>query len=80
MSMSRRFGWAMLVAAGIVLGGAWGSYEKTHAAPAQDAATDDQDVPLADQVREIKNEVKEINKLLQSGRLRVIVVINPDAR
>jgi hypothetical protein len=62
------------------LGGAWGSHEKIHAAPAQDAAADDQDVPLADQVREIKDQVKEINKLLQSGRLRVIVVINPDAR
>ena len=35
---------------------------------------------LADQVREIKNEVKEINKLLQSGKLRVVVAINPDAK
>lgn len=78
--MSRRFGWAMLAAAGIVLGGAWGSYEKTHAAPANDAAADEQDTNLADEVREVKNEVKEINKLLHSGTLRVVVVINPDAR
>ena len=79
--MGRRFGWAMLVAAGIVFGGALGSYEKIHAAPARDAAADDQDTTeLADQVREIKNEVKEINKLLHSGTLRVVVVINPDAR
>jgi hypothetical protein len=80
MKMSRRFGWAMLVAAGMVFGGAWGSYEKSHAAPAQDAAADDQDVGLVDEVREVKNEVKEINKLLQSGTLRVVVVINPNAR
>jgi hypothetical protein len=78
--MSRRFGWAMLVAAGMVFGGALGSYEKSHAAPAQDAAADDQDANLADQLREVKTEVKEINKLLHSGTLRVVVVINPDAR
>jgi len=78
--MSRHFGWAMLIAAGMVLGGVLGSYERSHAAPARDAAADEQDVDLADQVREIKNEVKEINKLLQSGKLRVVVVINPDAR
>ncbi len=77
--MSRRFGWAMLVAVGMVFGGAWGSYEKIHAAPAREAAADDQDAELADQVREIKTEVKEINKLLHSGTLRVVVVINPDA-
>jgi hypothetical protein len=79
-AMSRHFGWAMLIAAGMVLGGVLGSYERSHAAPARDAAADEQDVDLADQVREIKNEVKEINKLLQSGKLRVVVVINPDAR
>jgi hypothetical protein len=78
--MSRRFGWAMLVAAGMVLGGALGSYEKIHAAPARDAAADDQDADLAEQLREVKTEVKEINKLLHSGTLRVVVVINPDAR
>ena len=44
-----------------------------------DAAADDQDTDLVDQVRETKNELKEINKLLHSGTLRVMVVINPDA-
>ncbi len=79
--MSRRFGWAMLVAAGMVFGGALGSYERIHAAPARDrdAAVDDQDTDLVDQMREVKNELKDINKLLHSGTLRVMVVINPDA-
>jgi hypothetical protein len=70
----------MLVAAGMVFGGAWGSYEKLHAAPARDAADDQDATELADQVRTIKTEVREINKLLHSGTLRVVVVINPDAR
>jgi len=76
--MSRRFGWAMLVAAGMVLGGALTSHERIHVASARGAATDDQDLELADQVKEIKTQVKEINKFLHSGTLRVVVVINPD--
>ena len=33
--MSRHFGWAMLIAAGMVLGGVLGSYERSHAAPGE---------------------------------------------
>ncbi len=77
--MSRRFGWAMLVATGMVLGGALGSHERIHAAPARDTAADDQDMEIADQLKECRTQLKEINKLLQSGTLRVVVAINPDA-
>jgi hypothetical protein len=77
--MKRRFGWAMLVAVGMVFGCALGSYESGHAAPpARDA--EEQVTDVADQLKDIKTQVKEINTLLHSGTLRVVVVINPGAR
>ena len=80
--MSRRFCWAMLVAAGTVLGCALIGYGRTDAAPppAPDVAADEQTAEIADQLKDIKTQVKEINTLLHSGTLTVVVAINPDAR
>ena len=78
--MSRRFGWAMLVAVGIVWGGALNSYDRTHAATARNTAAEDQDMDAADQLREIKTQVKEINALLRSGTIRVITLGGPGAK
>ena len=49
IAMNRRFGWAMLVAAGIVLGCALSGYQRTDAAPptAEDAATGEQATDIA---------------------------------
>jgi hypothetical protein len=76
--MNRHFGWAMLVAAGVVLGAALGSYERTPAAAqAQDAEVVDRRADVVEQLKDIKTQVKEINAVLHSGNLRVVVVINP---
>jgi hypothetical protein len=77
VAMSRRFGWSLLVVAGMVLGCALGSYERTHVATAADS--DDQVALLVDQLKEIKTQVKDINSLLHNGRVKVVVLINPDA-
>ena len=77
--MHRRFGWAMLIAAGIVIGCALGSLQGTHAAsPVRDA--EDQEAATAEQLRELKTQVKEINTLLHSGNLRVVIVMNQNVR
>jgi hypothetical protein len=78
--MNRRFGWAMLVAAGTVLGCALSGYERTDAAPPADVAAEAPAGDVAAQLLEIKNQVKEINSFLHSGTLKVVVVINPDIR
>jgi hypothetical protein len=75
--MNRRFGWAMLVAAGMVVGYALSSYDRTDVAL---AAAEEQDIDVVNQLKDIKTQVKEINTFLRSGTLRVVVVINPDAR
>jgi hypothetical protein len=80
--MSRRFCWAMLVAAGTVLGCALIGYGRTDAAPPStpDTVADDQTAEIASQLQDIKTQVKEINTLLHSGTLTVVVAINPDGR
>jgi hypothetical protein len=79
--MNRRFCWAMLVAAGTVLGCALSGYRTDAALPAPlNAAADEQVADIANQVKDIQSQVKAINTLLQSGTLRVVVVINPDAK
>ena len=80
--MNLRFGWAMLVAAGMVLGGAIGSYQRTDAAApaARDADVEDDQTDVAEQLKDIRKQVKEINTLLHSGNLRVVVAIYPEKR
>ncbi len=78
--MNRRFGWALLVAVGMVLGYVLNSLDGTGTVlTPQRAHAREQNGDLADQIGEIKTQVKEINTLLKSGKLRVVVAINPEA-
>jgi hypothetical protein len=81
--MKRHLGWIFQVAFGMVLGCALCTfYEKIHAAQDETtdmSADDDQNADMRKQLKEIQVHVKNIDVLLQSGRLRVINVINPDA-
>ncbi len=79
--MSRRFGWAMLIAVGMVLGYAMSSHERSHAAPpvAAENGAEDANTEMMQQLKEVNSHLKRIDSLLSSGRLRVIQVINPDA-
>ncbi|MEN6405218.1 MAG: hypothetical protein ABFC77_01980 [Thermoguttaceae bacterium] len=76
--MSRRFGWAMLLAAGVVFGVAIGSHEKIRAA-ADDDNGKAQEANVLDELKEIKGEVAAIKTVLKSGTIQVAVVMNPDA-
>ena len=80
--MNRSFGWAMLVAAGMVLGCALSSHEKSNAAPlaAEVAAAEDPAIELAGQLKELKKQVTEINDLLHNGSIKVVVVLNPESK
>jgi hypothetical protein len=76
--MNRQFGWAMLVAVGMVFGCALSSYEKTSAAPPKQDV-EEQDPDIARQLKDIRTYVKEINTVLHSGSVRVVVLLNPDS-
>jgi uncharacterized radical SAM superfamily protein len=79
--MNRCFGWAALVAAGIVLGSAWSSLERSHVAvAAQNTTGDDAAVEMIAELKEMKVQLKEINAILHSNQLRVVPVINADAQ
>jgi hypothetical protein len=77
--MKRHFLWATVIAASALFGGVFSTYQPSRAGASATADNDDQDqtTDLADQLREIKSQVKEINTLLHSGTLRVVVVMNP---
>ncbi len=77
--MGRCFGWALLVATGIAIGAALGPRENTRAAApsGRELSADEQGANMADQLKDIRTQVKEINTLLHSGTLKVVVVINP---
>lgn len=70
----------MLVAAGIVFGCALGSYERTTAAAPVTRNADEQETDLVEQLKEIKTQVKQINTLLRNGNVKVVVLMNPDAK
>jgi hypothetical protein len=76
--MDRHFGWAMLVAAGILLGWAFCTHQRTDAEPPVPAAQE-QDDQIVDQLKEINAQLKELNGMLHSGSARVTLVINPGA-
>ena len=75
--MNRHFGWAVLVAAGVLLGGVLGTHQKTNAEDPAPAETQGQDNQIVDQLKEIKAQLKELNGMLRSGSAKVTVVINP---
>jgi hypothetical protein len=75
--MRRYFSWILLVAAGLLLGVASSSYQRTNAdTPADDAASINGDVVV--ELKEIKAQLKEINTQLRTGVTKVTVVMNPD--
>lgn len=82
--MIRRFGWALLVGAGVLLGGALNMYQDTVAAPPSARASSEEqtkgEAEAVHQLKEINAQLKEINTLLRTGTLKVIVVLNPDPR
>jgi hypothetical protein len=82
--MSRSLVWAMLIAAGLVLGYAFGSHDASRAASPQAAeaaetAAEDANTAMMQQLKEVNSHLARIDTLLASGRLRVVQVINPDA-
>jgi hypothetical protein len=81
LAMKNRFGGAMLIAVGMVLGGAMSSYDRiTVATAAPESRQDGSDAEALDLLRAIKTQTKEVNEILHSGKLQVVVAINPDAR
>ncbi len=81
--MNRRFGWAMLVAFGVLVGLASSSYQRSHAEPpaAETAgAENSHDADVLSELKEIKTQLKEINTQLHTGAIKVIVLMNPDAK
>ena len=73
--------WIAMVGAGILLGSLFNVYPISRAAPpaaAWDAAVDAPQETVT-QLREINAQLKELRALLCSGKVRVIVVINPEA-
>ncbi len=79
--MGRYFGCALLVAVGVVMGFISGSYQPSNAQQPPAAVADEADVAeQLKEIKEIKTQVHEINTLLKSGKLRVVVSIYPDAK
>ncbi len=87
--MKRQIAWVSLIALGMALGSVLSSYEGTRAtavAAAQNSDVEELSDELVGQIQDLKAEMKDvadqvkaINSLLQSGRLKVVVVINPDS-
>ena len=77
--MKRHFFWAMVIGGSALFGGVLATHQASRAGTPAAAETGDQEenTDLVDQVRELKTQVKEINTLLHSGTLRVVVVMNP---
>jgi hypothetical protein len=75
--MNRCLGWAMLLLAGMAIGYTFGSHDPV--AMAQPGGGDDPAAEIVAELKEIKSEAKEINLLLHSGKMRVIVPIYPDS-
>jgi hypothetical protein len=65
----------------MALGSLLTSYERTTmAARAADGAdADDRNAEMLSQLKDIRESVKDIDTLLQTGSARVVVVINPDS-
>jgi hypothetical protein len=80
IAMRRYFGWAFLVAAGLVLGVVSNSYERTSASPptASAAADDAVNAEIVAELKEIKAQLKEISTHLRTGTTRVFVNMNPN--
>jgi hypothetical protein len=83
MIMSRRLEWVLMVAAGVAAGFAFGSYQPSNAEPPPSAVASkdaDDTIEQLKEIKEIKAQVQDINTLLHSGKLRVVVAIYPDSK
>jgi hypothetical protein len=78
--MKRYLGWALLLAAGLLLGVVSSSYERSNADSPPAAAADSANVSgdAVAELREIKVQLKEINAHLRTGVTKTFVVMNPD--
>ena len=75
--MSRRSGWALLIAANALIYYVLSFYQSSPAAPPNPrlpfANSVEQRFEMVGELREIKELLKEQNKLLRDGKLRVVV-------
>ena len=79
--MTRRYAWAVAVAAAVLLGFIFGSLRQSKADPpatASDSQTA-QTAVLVEQVKEMQSQVREINTFLRTGSIKVVVLLNPEA-
>jgi hypothetical protein len=82
--MTRRAGWALLVAANVVCYCVLSFYQTSNAqqrtgGEAPFANSVEQRIEMVNELKEIKNLLKEQNALLRSGNLKVIVTL-PEKR
>ena len=87
--MNHRFGWAMLVAVGVLVGFASQFVSAGRRRAASGRGGRDRDWPTAEnphdadvlsELKEIRTQLKEINTQLHTGSIKMIVLINPDAK
>jgi hypothetical protein len=79
IAMRRYLGWAVLVAAGLLLGVGSSSYQRSNASPptARTAVDDSVNAEALAELKEIKAQLKEINTHLRTGTTKVFVNMNP---
>ena len=78
MTMNRCLGWAALVTLGILLGAMSSSYRQTSAEPTTMYVADAGDASAAataEQLKEIKTQLKDIDNFLRTGTIKVVVVM-----
>jgi enamine deaminase RidA (YjgF/YER057c/UK114 family) len=75
--MKRYLGWTLLVAAGLLLGVASSSYQRSNAdSPPPTADSGDVNADTVAVLKEIRAQLKEINAHLNTGVTKVTVVMN----
>ena len=81
--MKRRTGWALLIAANVLCYCVLSFYRTTDAAPAKGyppfANSVEQRVEMVNELKQIKELLREQNALLRSGNLKVVISV-PDQR
>jgi hypothetical protein len=77
--MKRYLGWGLLVAAGLLLGVASNTYQRTNAdsPPARVASVDSATADALAELKEIRAQLTEINAQLSTKVTKVTVVMNP---
>ncbi|MEN6457454.1 MAG: hypothetical protein ABFC63_00860 [Thermoguttaceae bacterium] len=74
--MNRHFGWALLLAVGVLFGCLLGTQQRS-VAVASGPDAQDQESQIVDQLKEIKGQLRELNGMFRSGNAKVVIVINP---